>query len=372
MRRTGVFMAAAVLVFGGGAGTLEAQLGIGGWLTGRAALEQYRGDFSAVTVPIVDSTESVIAVASEWEFLLERFFAHSTRRIDVTIDGTLRQFATAGFLQRNYAPRTRSFSLRTLYTERLETGTLTLDAQVDTRGIADLPPMPLYLPPGYLAYSLDGGFSRSVSGTTGVDAHIRFEEKDYAGPSVLPELDYLDQRSFEVQAGGNRLFRGMPGTDDYSTLRVFAAYLHQRYPEQGHRRDHKVQVGSRWYLDRWETWGHSLTLDASGIFNRSNSSRVEYNAARFEATARQRVGARNRVLVKGIWSGKSYLSPQEFLVPGEEADNAAIFEGQISRILGSGISVSAGGSWTRAETNISGDYYQRVRFYVELTKILGF
>ena len=372
MRRAGVFMALAVLVFGGGTGKLEAQLGIGGYLTGRAALEQYRGDFSAVTVPIVDSTESVIAVASEWEFELRRFFAHSTRRIDVTIDGTLRQFATAGFLQRNYAPRTQSFSLQTLYTERLEAGTFTFDAQLDTRGIADLPPMPQYLPPGYLAYALDGGFSRAVSSTTGVDAHIRFEEKDYAGPSVLPELDYLDLRSFEVQAGGDRLFRGTPGTDDYSTLRVFAAYLHQRYPEQGHRRDHKVQVGSRWYLDRWETWGLSLTLDASGIFNRSNSSRVEYNAARFEATARQQVGARNLLLLTGIWSGKSYVSPQEFLVPGEEADNAAIFEGQISRNVGSGISVSAGGSWTRAETNISGDYYQRVRFYVGLTKSLGF
>lgn len=372
MRRAGVLLALAFLVFGGGARTLEAQLGIGGWLTGRAALEQYQGDFSAVTHPIVDSAQSVVAVASEWEFLLERFFAHSTRRVDVTVDGTLRQFATAGFLQRNYAPRTQSFSLQSLYTERLETGTLTLDAQVDIRGIAGLPPMPMYLPPGYLAYSLDAGFSRAVSGNTNVDAHIRFEEKDYAGPSVLRTLDYLDLRSFEAQAGGDRLFRGTPGTEDYSTLRVFAAYLHQRYPLQGHRRDHKFQVGSRWYLDRWETWGLRLTLDASGVLNRSNASRVEYNAARVEATARQRLGERNLLLLTGIWSGKSYLGPQEFLVPGEEADNAAIFEGELSRVLGSGISVSAGGSWTRAETNISGDYYQRVRFYVGLNKILGF
>ena len=371
MRRAGVFLALAVLVFGGGTGKLEAQLGIGGWLTGRAALEQYRGDFSAVTVPIVDSTESVKAGASEWEFLLERFVAHSTRRVRVTVNGTLRQFTTAGFLQRNYAPRVYSLSVRTLYTELLAAGTLTLDARVDTRGIADLSPMPMYIPPGYRAYSLDAGFSRAVSGNT-VDAHIRYEEKDYAGPSALPTLDLLDQRSFEVQAGGDRVFRGPPGTDDYSTLRVFAAYLHERYPLQGHRRDHKFQVGSRWYLHRWETIGLSLTLDASGIFNRSNSSRVEYNAARVEVTARQLVGERNLVLLKGIWSGKSYVGPQEFLVPGEEADNAAIFEGEISRTLGSGISVSAGGSWTRAETNISGDYYQRVRFSVGLTKILGF
>lgn len=372
MRRAGVFLALAFLVFCGGPRTLEAQLGIGGSLTGRTALELYRGDFSAVTHPIVDSAESVIAVASEWEFLLGRAFAHSTRRFEVTVDGTLQQFATAGFLQRNYAPRTQSFSLQTLYTERLEAGTLTLDAQVGTRGISDLTPMPMYLPPGYLAYSLDAGFSRRVSENTGVDAHVRFQDRDYAGPSVLQTLDYLDLRSFEVHAGGDRVSYGTPGTDDYSTLRVFAAYLHQRYPLQGHRRDHKVQVGSRWYLDRWETWGLRVTLDASGILNRSNSSRVEYNAARIAATARQRLGERYLLLLTGIWSGKSYLGPQEFLVPGEEADNAAIFEGELSRVLGAGISVNVGGSWTRAETNISGDYYQRVRFYVGLDKILGF
>ena len=372
MRRTGIFVAMAVLVFGGGTGTLAAQLGIGGSLTARAAVEQYGGDFSAVTVPLVDSTQSVFAGASEWEFLLRRAFAHSTRRFEVTTEGALRQFLTAGFRQGNYAPRELGFSVQSVYTELLDAGTLTFDAKVDTRGVADLPPMPLYLAPGYVAYSAAVGFSRPVSDNTFLDARIAFDERDYAGPSVLPTLDYLDRRSFEVQSGGSRLFRGAAGTTDYSTLRLFAAYQHDRYPLQGHRRDDALQVGGEWHLERLDSWGLIFTLNASGVVNRSSSSRVEYNAGRIEATARQRVGDRYFVQLKGIWSGKSYVSQQEFLVPGEEADNAAIFDGEITRFLGAGVSASLGGSWTRAETNISGDYYRRVRVYFGLLKGISF
>ena len=371
MRRTRLLL--AVAVFGlGGTGTLEAQLGISGRLTARAAHERYGGDFSAVTVPHLDSAENVIAVASEWELLLERGFTHLNRRVDIFAEGAFRQFATARFLQRNYAPREHSFLLRSEYSEVLDLGTFTFDAEVGTRGVADLPPMPLYLSPGYGVYSLDAGFARPVSGSIDVDAHIRFEEKDYAGPSVLPTLDYLDRRSFEVQTGGSRLFRGPPGTADYSTLRLFAAYLHHRYPLQGHRRDHAFQVGGRWYLNRLQSRGLSFELIASGVLNRSNSRRVEYDATRVEATVRQTLGESYLVQLKGIWSGKSYVRPQEFLVPGEEADNAAIFDGEVTRFLRAGVSASLGGSWTRAETNISGDYYRRVRLYFGLRKILSF
>ena len=372
MRRTGIFVAVAALFLGSGGGTLTAQLGIGGTLTARAAVEQYGGDFSLVTVPLVDSTESVIAGTSEWVILLGRSFSHSTRRFAITAEGALRQFATAGFRQGNYAPREHGLSLQSAYTELLDAGTLTFEAKVDTRGVADLPPMPLYLAPGYVAYSGAAGFSRPVSDNTDVDARIGFGERNYAGPSVLPTLDYLDRRSFEVQTGATRLFRGAPGTNDYSTLRVHAAYQHDRYPMQGHRRDDAFQMGGEWHLDRRDSRGLIFTLNASGVVNRSNSSRVEYNAGRVEATAQQRVGDLYLVQLKGIWSAKSYVSPQEFLVPGEEADNAAIVEGEVTRFLGAGISASLGGSWTRAETNISGDYYRRVRVYFGLLKGLRF
>lgn len=371
MSRAGFFFTLIVLLCGS-SGTLEAQLGITGTLTGRAALEQYGGDFSAVTVPHVDSTEQVVAGASEWLFQFGRGFAHSTRRLDFIVGGALRQFTTAGFRQRNYAPREHNFSLRSEYTELLPAGTFSFAAEVDTRGVADLPPMPLYLSPGYGAYSLDLGLARPISGNMNVDARLRFEEKDYAGPSVLPTLDYLDRRAFELQAGGTRLFRGPPGTEDYSTLRLFTAYLHHRYALQGHRRDHAFQVGGRWYLDRFESRGFRFEAIASGVLNRSNSRRVEYDAIRLEATAQQKLGESYLVQLKGIWSAKSYVRPQEFLVPGEEADNAAIFDGEVTRVLGAGVSASLGGSWTRAETNISGDYYRRVRLYFGLLKNLSF
>lgn len=365
-------LALGLLMFGSGTGILEAQLRIGGSLTARTALEQYGGDLSAVTQPLVDSAEIVFAAASEWEFLLQRGFAGPTRRVVLTAEGALRQLTTGGFLQRNYAPREHGFLLQSEYTEILEAGTVTFDANVDTRGVAGLPPMPMYLQPGYLAYSAVGGFTRPVTDNTDVDGHIGLEEKNYAGPSVLPTLDYLDRRSIELQAGVSRLFRGAPGTEGFSTVRAFAAYQHHRYPLQGHRRDHAVQVGGRWHLERWDTWGLRFTLNASGVVNRSNSSRVEYNLARIEATGRQRVGGSYLVQLTGIWSGKSYVSPQEFLVPGEEADNAAIFEGEITRFLGAGMSASMGGSWTRAETNVSGDYYRRVRVYVGLQRGISF
>ena len=372
MRRTGILLGLAVLVVAGGRGTLEAQLGVGGTLTARAALERYGGDFSVVNNPLTDSTESVTAGASEWEFLFGRQFADTTRRLTLTAEGALRQFTTAGFLQRNYAPREHSFSLEARYEELLEAGTFTLDAKADTRGVADLTPMPMYLAPGYVGYSVDAGFSRPVSGSMGMDAHIRFDERNYAGPSVLPALDYLDRRSFEVQTGGTRLFRGAPGREDHSTLRIFAGYQHHRYPLQGHRRDHGFQMGGEWHLERLDSWGLVFTLNASGVLNRSSSSRVEYNAARVDATVQQKVGESYLVQFKGIWSGKSYVSPQEFLVPGEEADNAAIFEGELTRFLNAGLSASLGGSWTHAETNISGDYYRRVRLYFGLLKGISF
>ncbi len=371
MKRIRFFLALTIVAFGGG-GNLEAQLGIAGSLTGRAALEQYGGDFSAVTQPLVDSAEQVIAGASEWEFLIRRRFELSGRRVDVFAQGALRQFATAGFLQRSYAPREHSFSVRTLYTEFFEVGTLSFDAEVDTRGVADLPPMPLYLSPGYQGYSLDAGFARPVSVNTSLDANLKFDDRDYAGPSVLPDLDYLDRRSIEVWTGGVRSFPGTRGTEDRSTLRLFTAYLHHRYPQQGHRRDHAFQFGGEWDLNRFDSWGLRFTLNARGVLNRSNSSRVEYNAARIEATARQLLGELHLVQLKATWSGKSYVRPQEFLVPGEEADNAAIFEGEITRFLGAGMSASLGGSWTRAETYISGDYYRRVRLYFGLLKNLSF
>ena len=368
MRRASLILAMAALVCGGATGTLRAQLGVGGSLTAGVALAHFGGDFSAVTQPLVDSAESAIAVANEWGFLFERIFADSTTSLQFVSDGALRQSVTGGFRQGNYSPREHRFTLRTIYTELLGPGTLAVGATLDTRGIADLPPMPVYLAPGYRSYSVDAGYSRPVNANTHVDGRIRLDDRDYAGPSVLPSLDFLDRRTFEVQAGSTRAFASELGN---SSVRLFTAYQHHRYPSQA-RRDHAFRVGGQWALDRSQSWGLQFTLNADGTLNRSNSSRVEYNAARIEATAQQWLGADYIALLKVIWSGKSQVSPQEFLVPGEEADNQATFSGEITRILGPDMSLSLGAEWTRAETNVSGDYYRQARVSFALTKYLRF
>ena len=98
---------------------------------------------------------------------------------------------------------------------------------------------------------------------------------------------------------------------------------------------------------------------------------MEYNSLRVEAVAHKTFGA-NIVSVSGIWSDKSYINPQDFLVPGEEADNAVILYSEVSRFLTSGVRATVGGGWTRAETNIGGDYYDQFRISFSLRANLGF
>ena len=347
MRRAGLFVALGLLGLGAECRGLTAQLRMEGSVTGALAWERYGGTFAVLTVPLVDSTEHVFAGASEWDFSGNLSVTRPRRSLNVTADGGLRQLVAGGFLQRNYAPRALNFKVQTRYQELLAAGTLTLGATVDTRSIADLPPMPLYLQPGYLSYSASADFSKAATSSIEVDAGIVVDEKDYAAPSVLRILDFLDRRSFEVRAGST--FRP-------ASVRLYAAYLRHRYRGQG-RSDQAFRAGGEWNLSRW---GMDLNVDASGTINRSSSSRVEYNALSVEAEATRYMGD-YVVTLSGTWSGKSYVSPQEFLVPGEEADNATILFAEVTRFLPAGFEAILGGGWTRAETNISGDYYERFR-----------
>ncbi len=369
MKWTGLFPALALLAIGGGSARLEAQFQ--GSLTAGAAWERYRGNVSLVTVPHIDSAESVVAAASEWGFAGIMNFADSTGRgLFLSGEGGLRQFVAWGFQQRNYAPREHRFRLRTDYREFVWTGLLTIGATLDVRGVADLTPMPLYLAPGYRSYLVDAAFSRPLREKLEVDARVGFDERDYAGPSVLPTLDFLDRRSFEVQAGARRRFQSPPGDGD-DHVRLFAAYLYHDYPSQA-RGDHALRLGGEWLLDRRRSSGLEVSVNASGTFNRSSSSRVEYNAARIEARAAKVVGS-YLVSFRALWSGKSYVNPQEFLVPGEEFNNAAVFHGQVERLfLAEDMSIVVGAEWTRAETNISGDFFRRARATFGLQKQLRF
>lgn len=365
--------AVGLLTSGIGGGTLAAQLRVDNVrVNAGAALERYTGNFSVVNNPVVDSTEYAVAGASEWGFIgTLSVLSRENRTLDFTAQGTLRQLTAAGFLQRNYAPREHSYEVRANYLQLLAGGQLALAATLDGRGVADLPPMPMYLPPGFLSYAGEAEYLKFLGSGYAIDTKTVFAEKDYAGPSVLPNLDLLDYRSAEVQAGARRFFRSSSGTGDVSGVRLFAAYLHRRYPRQGHRSDHAVRFGGAWELDFSESRGLEVDLNASGTLNRSNSRRVEYNSLRVEAVAHKTFGA-NIVSVSGIWSDKSYINPQDFLVPGEEADNAVILYSEVSRFLTSGVRATVGGGWTRAETNIGGDYYDQFRISFSLRANLGF
>lgn len=360
-----LFGAVGVLAPAGGCGKLAAQLRLEHFdVTAGTAAERYTGKFSIVTVPIVDSADHAIAWASEWAFTSNvGLLSRPNRSLTVAADGALRQLATAGFLQRNYAPREHSYRVTALYQQNMARGTLRFIPAVEGRNVTDLPPMPLYLTPGNLAYSARVAFARPLDDRHAVDVGMALNEKDYAGPSVLPDLDLLDFRSLEVEAGVARRFRGSSGPSD---VRLFLAYLRHRYRKQGHRSDDALRIGGSWQLDWWEAKGLQIDFNTVGTLNRSNSSRVEYNVLKVEAEAQKNLGDDYIVTLSGTWSGKSYVNPQEFLVPGEEADNHVALYGEVTRILSANVDAIIGGGWTRAETNISGDYYERFRLSFSL------
>ena len=325
--------------------------------------EGYRGNFSAVTFPQIDSTNSALAGVGEWSasgtvVLLAR--EHQT--LKVRFDGGLRQFATGGFQLRNYAPREYSGDLSVRHEQHLGGGSLVTDAMVKARSIADRPPMPLYLPPGYDTYGLSTLYrTRPLRTNIYIDVGVSGELADYAAPRVLPALDLLDRTSVTVTAGARRLVRDSSRPEDLSGFRLFGAFSYSSYPKQGLggvlRTDHALSAGGNYELVT-ERLGLHVNLHATR--SRSNSRRVEYNAGSIDATALWGLGAFTQVSLYGKLARKWYTNPvQDLLVPGEEADNASVLYAGLTRFLAKDVDMTFRFGWTKAETNISGAYYTR-------------
>ena len=239
--------------------------------------------------------------------------------------------------------------------------------------------MPLYLPPGYTSNAVVANYSRPKSPTVAFYGQLTGEIKNYAATTVFPALGELDRRSVGVEAGAQKVFPKAPDRDptsrDRSTLRVFGAVLHHRYPQQGLgllRQDLAERAGAELNLDRRDSRGLFLSLQVAGTRSRSNSKRVDYNAARIQATGSVELGDLTQLDLQGLWAVKRYLNEQAFLVPGEEADNATIVFAQVTRFLREGVRAGGGVGWTKAETNISGAYYQRFSVSFSLTVNRGF
>ena len=122
-----------------------------------ASAESYRGNFSAVANPIVDSTRHAVTAVGEVGLRgTLSFVRNSARSVEVSFDGGMRQAAAFGFKAQDYSPREWVGVLSARYTESLGTwGSVLLRGGYRGRSLEDRPPMPLFLQPGYV--TLQGG-----------------------------------------------------------------------------------------------------------------------------------------------------------------------------------------------------------------------
>ena len=319
--------------------------------------EGYWGNLSSVTVVWTDPTERAFAGAGFFQLEGVVRFRGARRELRLDFDGGVRQYATGGFELRNYAPREYSGDVGVAYRQALWGGQVSVAGHAIVRGVADRPPMPLYLQPGYNSAWASTLYTRSLPSNGFVhefDVQGTFESRNYAAPRVLPQLDLLDRSSGEATVGLSR-FLG----SEYSTLRVFGAFRYHSYPRKGlsiRRRDKAGRTGVAWTLDRYVSQGLQAEAGVSGSFNRSNSRRVEYNLIGFEGRLAKSLGSKTDLLLDVNVTRKSYLTPGQYLVPGEEVDDLTRIEGGVVQTLGS-VFATIRVYWKKAETNISGAYY---------------
>jgi hypothetical protein len=363
MQRVGCFrlllLASAMVTLGGPTKSAEAQVRFRDFVvTLGASAESYSGNFSAVTVPVVDSTEDASAAVGEVAVSGTLTLLRSQERsLEVSFDGGMRQAAAFGFEVRDYAPREFVGSVSPRFTAALGSwGSLLLRGRYRGRSLADRPPMPLFLQTGYA--TIQGGVgvvTRSFDGIS-FDAQVDVEQADYGAPELVPQLDLLDRRSAGVEVGVR--------WGGSSTVRVYGGARWTEYSNQGSfdpedpfRRDHTARVGVEW------TYVGDLFVQVGvdGTMNRSNSDRPEYDALSGRAVVTAPLPAGFSINAFAVLTNKSYLHQTDFarLVPGEEADNASIAYLQVGRALASNLDGAVRLGWTRAETDIGQAYYER-------------
>ncbi len=323
------------------------------------SVEGYVGNFSAVTLPLVDSTDHATATVGEFGIrgtidLLQQ----SSRSLDVSFDGGIRQTAAVGFKFRDYAPREWVGSASARFQQQLASwGALQLRGSARGRSVHDRPPPPLSLMQP--AYATEQGsvmfVTRSFDGVI-LDATGDIESADYRAPEILPQLDLLDRTSSGVEAGIRwgytstvRFYAGMRWTD-YTNQPSYD-------PSDPFRRDRTVRAGLEW------TYAGSVFVQtgAEGTLNRSNSIRPEYDALSFRLLITAPLPGALSASLYALLARKSYVAETSFtrLVPGEEADNASVAYLQVNRPIALNLDGVVRFGWTRAETDIGNAYYRR-------------
>lgn len=324
-----------------------------------ASMEGYSGNFSAVTVPVVDSTDHATAAVGELGVRGVLALVEEDRRgLELSFDGGVRQAAAMGFTIRDYAPREWVGSATLRYDQSLG-GWGRLSSRLGFRGraVRDRPPMPLFLQPGYATASGGLGLvTRSFDGVS-FDLQLEGEEANYRALEFVPELDLLDRRTLGFVAGAR--------WGAASTVRFFGGVRWSEYPHQGSfdpadpfRRDRTVNMGLEWTYVGDAAFAQ---LGLEGTLNRSNSSRPEYDALSLQGLFNMPLPWRMSLNLRAVITAKSYVQDTEFarLVPGEEADNASIAYLQLTRPLADNLDGAVRFGWTRAETDIGSAYYRR-------------
>lgn len=327
--------------------------------TGGVSGERYEGNLPAVALPVVDSTERADAAVGEFGVRGElRFLNGGDQSLSLRFDAGLRQFTATGFQVRDYAPREWVGRGELAWTApAADWGMLRASLGTRLRTVQDRTPVPLFIEPGYR--ELNGGVEIALRPLGGValSAGLSGEVTDYESVPFLTQLDLLDRRSVGLELGAE--WGGAEGR-----TRVFSELRRFRYPRQGtfdpedpYRTDLTLRAGAVWVHEA----AIYAELGADAAFNRSNSSRPEYDAVAARALVAAPLPWELGVQVYGSITGKRYLTPTPSarLVPGEEADNASLVYLQLSRPLTSSLDGAVRFGWTRAETEIGDSYFRR-------------
>jgi hypothetical protein len=326
--------------------------------TGGAAMEWYRGNLSTVTLPVVDSAESVGAVVGQVSGTIDlRLLGRTDKSLDLTVDSGLRQFVTWGWSARDYVPREMVATGNLDYRQDLSWGSINAGLYGRGRWIHDRPPIPVYIEPGYGRLVATLGTRLLPIRDVRFDASVVGELADYAAEPSTPQLDLLDRESLGMEVGAQW------GRD--WDVRFFGAFHYYRYPKQGTfdpddpaRRDKLVRGGVEFTTGDSDYFGQ---LGVEGILNRSNSARPEYNAVAIRGVFAVPLSEGMTLNAYGQFTDKQYLQETGFalVVPGEEADNASALFLQVTRRLASNMDGSLRLGWARAESNIADEYFER-------------
>ena len=330
------------------------------------SVEGYVGNFSTVTLPLVDSTDHATATVGEVGVrgtvdLLQQ----KGRSLEVSFDGGLRQTAAFGFKFRDYAPREWVGNATARFQQQLRSwGALQLRGEARGRTVHDRPPPPFSLmQPAYTTRQGSATFvTRSLDGVT-LDATGEIESADYRAPEILPQLDLLDRTSSGVETGIRWGYT--------STVRFYAGLRWTDYtnqpsydPADPFRRDRTVRAGLEW------TYSGSVFAQTGveGTLNRSNSSRPEYDALGFRVLITAPLPGDLSASLYALLARKSYVSETPFtrLVPGEEADNASVAYLQVNRPVALDLDAAVRFGWTRAESDFGNQYYRRFGMSLQL------